>query len=172
MFERIVSPLVLRRTIIGSEAARVMPKSLERTATRISKIQEISSLFLVCNAIKVVFHTKYSHRVHKNMALGGSLPSVRLRFLEPGNYIVWKQSPSPVVSTCIAIGIEPTVVCEMLADGVFEVDFCVDAHLESPGEPYSSGLLMQHGATQVCDWSYPGLWLELPRFATHQCVSA
>ncbi len=97
MFERIVSPLVLRRTIIGSEAARVMPKSLERIATRISKIQEISSLFLVCNAIKVVFHTKDSHLVHKNMALGGSLPSVRLRFLEPGNYVVRKQSPRPIV---------------------------------------------------------------------------
>lgn len=69
MIERIVPPLVLRRTIIGSEAARVMPKSLERTAARISKNQEISSLFLVCRAINAVFHSKYFPLVHKNMAL-------------------------------------------------------------------------------------------------------
>ena len=37
MIERIVPALVLRLTIIGLEAARVMPKSLERNAARISK---------------------------------------------------------------------------------------------------------------------------------------
>ncbi len=84
MFERIVSPLVLRRTIIGSEAARVMPKSLERTATRISKNQEISSLFLVCNAINVVVRSKDSHLVHKNMAFGEG----------PGQGYFWSRSVS------------------------------------------------------------------------------
>ena len=98
------------------------------------------------------------------MALGSRLLSVRLRFLEPGNYVVRKQRPSSIVSASIAIGIEPTVVCKMLADGVFEVDFGVDGHLESPGDPYRICLLIQHGATQVCGWSYLGLRLELPRF--------
>ncbi len=37
LMERTVPPFVLRRAIIGLEAARVMPKSLERSATRISK---------------------------------------------------------------------------------------------------------------------------------------
>ena len=67
------------------------------------------------------------------MALGGSVPSVRLRFLEPGNDVVRKQRPRPVVSASIAIGIKPTVVCKMLADGVFEIDFRVDGHLGSSG---------------------------------------
>ena len=65
------------------------------------------------------------------MALGSRLPSVRLRFFEPGKHIVRKQCPSPIVSASIAIGIEPTTVRKVLADGVFEVDFGVDGHLTS-----------------------------------------
>ena len=47
MNERIVPLLVLIHTIIGSEAARVMPKSLDRTETRISMKQEFRAFSCV-----------------------------------------------------------------------------------------------------------------------------
>ncbi len=62
------------------------------------------------------------------VVLGQGLPSLRLGGLHPGQHVGREQCPRPVVARGVALGVEPAVGGQVLADLGLEADFLVQAH--------------------------------------------
>ena len=65
------------------------------------------------------------------VVLGERLPRLRLRGLHPCQHIGREERPRPVVVGGVALGIQPAVGGEVLADLGLEVDLFVQAHAAS-----------------------------------------
>ena len=59
---------------------------------------------------------------------GHLFPGFRLRCLHPGEHIGREERPRPIVGRRIALGIQPAIRAEMLADLGLEADFLVQTH--------------------------------------------
>ena len=64
------------------------------------------------------------------MILDERLPGLGLSPLDPGEDVIGKQRPSPVVAARIPFDVDPAVGAQVLADFLLEGEFFVDAHGE------------------------------------------
>ena len=83
------------------------------------------------------------------VVLDERLPRLGLRGLHPRQHVVGEQRPRPVVLRRVAVGVQPAVGGEVLADVVLEVDFLVQAHAASGcGQPAHVDLAGDGGGNQ------------------------
>jgi hypothetical protein len=65
------------------------------------------------------------------VVLGEHLPGLRLRRLHPGQHVGREQRAGAVIAGGIALGMEPTIGAQVLANFKLEADFFVQAHWPS-----------------------------------------
>ena len=62
------------------------------------------------------------------MVLFERFPGLRLRLLDPSHHILGKHRQRAVVIGRIAVGMQPAIFSQMLADFVLEADLFMQAH--------------------------------------------